>query len=231
MSKNILEAEARELKEKKEDKIPAVLYGRGIKNENLWVDAKEFIKVFREVGESTLVDLQFGDEKRSVLIHDVQRHPLTGDFLHIDFYQVRMDEKIETDVEIVFIGVAPAVKELGGTFVKSLDKLPIRCLPGDLISHIDADISSLATFEDHIYVKDLKIPEAIEVLIDEETVVALVTPPRSQAEMDKLDEEVEGDISQVEGMEEKEEGEEGETKGEDKKEDGQEAESAEGKTE
>jgi len=231
MSKNILEAEARELKEKKEDKIPAVLYGRGIKNENLWVDAKEFIKVFREVGESTLVDLQFGDEKRSVLIHDVQRHPLTGDFLHIDFYQVRMDEKIETDVEIVFIGVAPAVKELGGTFVKSLDKLPIRCLPGDLISHIDADISSLATFEDHIYVKDLKIPEAIEVLIDEETVVALVTPPRSQAEMDKLDEEVEGDISQVEGMEEKEEGEEGETKGEDKKEDGQEAEPAEGKTE
>jgi len=231
MSKNILKAEVRELKEKKEDEVPAVLYGRGVKNENLWVNAKEFIKVFKEAGESTLVDLQFGDEKRSVLVHDVQRHPLTGNFLHIDFYQVRMDEKIETDIEIVFVGVAPAVKELGGTFVKSLDKLPIRCLPGDLISHIDADISALATFEDHIYVKDLGIPEALEILIEDDTVVALVAPPRSQAEMDKLDEEVEGDISQVEGMEEKEEGVEGEDSGEDKKEDKQEAKSAEGKTE
>ncbi len=220
MSKIVLEAESRKLKETKEGKIPAVLYGRGIDNKNLWVDKKEFIKVFREVGESTLMDLHFGKEKRSVLIHDVQVHPISGDFLHIDFYQVKMDEKIETDIELVFNGIAPAVKELGGTFVKSLDKLPIRCLPGDLIGHIDVDISSLKTFEDHIYVKDLNIPEAIEVLIDEETVVALVTPPRSQAEMDKLDEEVEGDISQVEGMEEKtEEAEESGSK-DDKKEEG-----------
>ncbi len=211
MSKSVLKAENRELKELKDDKVPAVLYGRGVKNENLWVDRKEFTKVFKEAGESTLVNLKFGEELRSVLIHDIQVHPITGDFLHIDFYQVRMDEKIETDIEILFKGIAPAVKELGGTFVKSLDKLPIRCLPGDLIGYVDANISSLATFEDHIYVKDLDIPEAIEVLIGEETVVALVTPPRTQAEMDKLDEEVEGDITQVEGMEEKteEEGEDG----------------------
>ncbi len=225
MSKSVLEAEARELKETKEGKIPAVLYGRGIENENLWVDKKEFAKVFKEAGESTLIDLHFGKEDRSVLIHDVQVHPLSGDFLHIDFYQVKMDEKIETDIELMFNGTAPAVKELGGTFVKNLDKLPIRCLPGDLIGHIDVDISSLKTFEDHIYIKDLNIPETIEVLIDEETVVALVTPPRSQAEMDKLDEEVEGDISQVEGMEEKTE-EEGEESGDDKKE--EEAKSGEG---
>ena len=225
MSKSVLEAEVRKLKEVKDDKIPAVLYGRGVENENLWVDRKSFIKVFKEAGESTLVNLKFGEELRSVLIHDSQVHPITGDFLHIDFYQVRMDEKIETDIELLFKGIAPAVKELGGTFVKSLDKLPIRCLPGDLIGHVDIDIASLKTFEDHIYVKDLSIPDAIEVLIDEDTVVALVTPPRTQAEMDKLDEEVEGDISQVEGMEEKTE-EEGEEGGDDKK--GEEAKPGEG---
>ncbi len=215
MSKSVLETEVRQLKEVKNDEIPAVLYGRGIKNENLWVNKKKFAKVFKEAGESTLVNLKFGEELRSVLIHDIQLHPITGDFLHIDFYQVRMDEKIETDIELLFKGIAPAVKELGGTFVKSLDKLPIKCLPGNLIGHVDVDISLLKTFEDHIYVKDLGIPDTIEVLIEEDTVVALVTPPRTQAEMDKLDEEVEGDISQVEGMEEKVE--EGEENGDDKK--------------
>ena len=213
MSKINLEVTPRKLKEKKERKIPAVLYGRGINNEILWVDSKKLIKAYQQAGESTLLDLSLGDDdKRSVLIHDIQIHPVTGNIIHVDFYQVKMDEKIETDIELVFGGIAPAVKELGGTFVKSLDKLPIRALPGDLVSHIDVDTSSLVTFEDHIYVKDLNIPEGIEALVEEETVVALVTPPRSQAEMDKLDEEVEGDISQVEGMEEEEveEGAEGE---------------------
>lgn len=212
MSKINLKAASRELKEKKEGKIPAILYGRGVENEIIWVDNKQFVKAYQQAGESTLLDLFLSDDdKRSVLIHDIQIHPVTGEVIHVDFYQVKMDEKIETDIELVFGGIAPAVKELGGTFVKSLDKLPIRALPGDLVGHIDVDTSSLVTFEDHIYVKDLDVPEGIEPLVEEDTVVALVTPPRSQAEMDKLDEEVEGDISQVEGMEEEtEEGAEGE---------------------
>jgi len=202
MTKLILKTSKREKGEKKEDQIPAILYGRGIDNEMLWLDRKDFLKAYKEAGESTLVDAQVGDEARSVLIHDVQTHPLTGEVIHVDLYQVRMDEKIETDIELEFTGIAPAVKELGGTLVKSLDKIPVRCLPGDLIGNLEVDISNLKTFEDHIYIKDLNIPEGIEVLLEEDTVVALVTPPRTQAEMDKLDEEVDGDISQVEGMEE-----------------------------
>jgi large subunit ribosomal protein L25 len=218
MSKINLKAVSRKLKEKKDGKIPAVLYGRGIENEILWVDGKKLIKAYQQAGESTLLNLSLGDDdKRSVLIHDIQIHPVAGNITHVDFYQVKMDEKIETDIELIFSGIAPAVKELGGTFVKSLDKLPIRALPGDLVSHIDVDISSLITFEDHIYVKDLNIPDGIESLVEGDTVVSLVTPPRSQAEMDKLDEEVEGDISQVEGMEE-EAGEGTEDKSEEKKE-------------
>ncbi len=210
MSKGNLKAEKRELKEKKDGFVPAVLYGQNVENEHLWINAREFTKAYKLAGGSTLVDVTIGDDKRSVLIYDVQVHPVTGDFVHIDFFQVDMKKEIETDVELIFVGVAPAIKELGGTFVKSISKLPIKCLPGALVNNIEVDISSIETFDDYIHIKDLNIPEGIQVTLEDDVVIALATAPRTQAEMDKLDEEVDGDISQVEGMEEAVEGEDGE---------------------
>jgi len=202
MSKGSLQAEKRELKEKKDGFIPAVLYGQKIENEHLLVDVKEFTKAYKIAGGSTLVDVSIGKDKRSVLIYDVQIHPVTGDFVHIDFFQVDMKKEIETDIELVFVGIAPAIKELGGTFVKSISKLPIRCLPGALVNNIEVDIAVIETFDDYIYVKDLNIPEGIEVTLEDNVVIALATAPRTAAEMEALDEEVDGDISKVEGMEE-----------------------------
>ncbi len=215
MSKGNLKAEKRKLKEKKAGFVPAVLYGQGIDNQNLWINAKEFAKVYAIAGGSTLINIDINGDERSVLIYDVQVHPLTSNFVHIDFFQVDMKKEIETDIELIFKGVSPAVKELGGTFVKSISKLPIRCLPGNLVGHIDVDISSIQDFDDYIYVKDLNIPEGIEVTLDDDVVIALATAPRTAAEMEALDEEVDGDISQVEGMEETTE--EGAENGGDKK--------------
>jgi large subunit ribosomal protein L25 len=209
MAKGNLKAEKREIKEKRDGFIPAVLYGQKVDNQNLWVDVKEFTNAYKIAGGSTLVDVTIGKDKKSVLIYDVQIHPLTGDFVHVDFFQVDMKKEIETDIELVFTGIAPAVKELGGTFVKSISKLPVRCLPGDLVNNIEVDISSIETFDDYIYVKDLNIPEGLEVTLEDNVVIALTTAPRTAAEMEALDEEVDGDISQVEGMEETAEGEEG----------------------
>ncbi len=211
MAKGNLKAEKRELKEKRDGFVPAVLYGQKVENQNLWVDEKEFTKAYKVAGGSTLVNITMGDDERSVLIYDVQVHPVTGDFVHIDFFQVDMKKEIETDIELVFVGIAPAVKELGGTFVKSISKLPIRCLPGDLVNNIEVDISTIEAFDDYIYVKDLNIPKGIEVTLEDEVVIALATAPRTAEEMEALDEEVDGDISQVEGMEEETEGEEGES--------------------
>jgi len=226
MIKGNLKAEKREIKDKRDGFIPAVLYGQGVDNQNLWVDVKEFTNAYKIAGGSTLVDITIGDDKRSVLIYDVQVHPVTSDFVHIDFFQVDMKKEIETDIELVFVGVAPAVKELGGTFVKSISKLPIRCLPGALVNNIEVDISTIEAFDDYIYVKDLNIPKGIEVTLEGKVVIALATAPRTAEEMEALDEEVDGDISQVEGMEEKTEGEEGDkvedagdAKTDDKKED------------
>lgn len=206
---------------KQEGKIPAVLYGKDINNVILWVDRKDFNKVYREAGESSLVDLVIEDGKKQepqkVLIYDLQTDPLTDEFIHIDFYCVKMDEEIEAMVALNFVGESLAVKELGGVLVKTTDEVEARCLPGDLIKQIDVDITVLKTFEDHIYIKDLEIPEKVKLNADKNTLVATVSAPRKQEELEELDKEVEGDITQVEGMEKEEEKEEEEKEGDDNK--------------
>jgi large subunit ribosomal protein L25 len=213
-------------KGRKEGLIPAVIYGHGIKTKSLWVKALDFLKLIKKAGESTMIDLSIGEEKpHKVIIYETQKDPVSGNFRHVDFFQVRMDEEIEVEVELNYVGEAPAVKELGGVLVKNMDEITVKCLPADLPSKIEVDISGLKTFTDHIAVKDLKIPSKVKVDIDPETVVALVEEPRSEEELAELSEKVEEDVTKVEGVAEEEpkvEGEEvkeeGETKEESKEE-------------
>lgn len=216
MEKLTLKAKVRELSKKdlkdvrKAGQIPAVVYGRGFDNQYLLIDAKEYKKVYSAAGESTIINLEIeGKDPLGVIIHDQQKDPLTSQPIHIDFYQVRMDEKIETEIELEFIGEPKAVKELGGILVKSRDSLQVKCLPGDLVKEIKVDVSGLATFDDVMRIKDLDIPEKIEVLDDLNLTVALVTAPRTDAEMEALDKKFEEDVSkvEVEGAKEAEEGE------------------------
>lgn len=166
--------------------LPAVLYGHEVKPVNLSLDAKEFNKIFDSVGRSSLINLEIENEKPiKVLVHDLQLHPVTDETMHADFYQVKMTEKITTEIPLEFIGEAPAVKELEGNLITSKDEIEVECLPDALIPKIDVDISVLKTFDDLIHVKDLKVPSNIEVLDDPEEVVALVTPPRSEEELEE----------------------------------------------
>lgn len=188
-------------KGKKEGLIPAVVYGRKIESKSLWVNYLGFSKLLKDAGESTIVELDIDEkDKRNVIIYEIQKDPVTGSFIHVDLFQVRMDEEIEKDVELVYIGESPAVKELGGVLVKNLDEIKVKCLPADLPSEIEVDISNLKTFEDHICIKDLKISSKVEIDLEPETVVALVSPPRSEAEMEGLSEKVDGDVTKVEGV-------------------------------
>ncbi|MEK7632082.1 MAG: 50S ribosomal protein L25 [Patescibacteria group bacterium] len=178
--------------------IPAVLYGHGIANLTLALPKVIFEKTYLQAGESTLIDVVVdGKAPVKALIQDVDRHPITGDILHVDFYQVRMDEKITNDVPVVFAGESPAVKALGGILVKNLTALPIRCLPADLPSAIEVDIRALENFESRITVADLAIPAGVEVLAKPEDVVAIVEPPRSEEELKALDEKVEVNVEAV----------------------------------
>jgi large subunit ribosomal protein L25 len=188
-------------KGRKDGLVPAVVYGRGIEAKSLWVKALDLMKMIKTSGESTMIELAIGGkDKRNVIIYELQRDPISGNFIHADFFQVRMDEEIETEVELVYVGESPAVKESGGVLVKSIVEVTVKCLPADLPSQIEVNISKLKTFEDHIAIKDLKISPKVKLDIDPETVVALVAPPRSEKELEGLSEKVEEDVTKVEGV-------------------------------
>lgn len=181
--------------------IPAVVYGRGIETLSIWVNQLDFNRLIKKSGESTMISLTVdGKNGRNVIIYETQRDPLRGSFVHIDFFQVRMDEEIETEVELIFIGESPAVKEQGGILVKNMDNVTVKCLPADLPGEIEVDVSALKTFDDHIYVKDLKVSSKIKIDLDPESVVVLVSPPRSEEELQGLEEKVEEDVTKVEGV-------------------------------
>jgi large subunit ribosomal protein L25 len=168
--------------------IPAVVYGHGIDTINLMVPEKEFDKFYKKVGANTMIELEWKSgakkEKRPVLIHEVQHDYLKGKTMHVDFYQVRLDEKIKTHIPLVFINEAPAVKNLSGILVKSLQEIEVEALPQELPQTFEVDLSKLETFESNIKVKDLSIPSSAKVFISSETVIASVTPPRSEEELE-----------------------------------------------
>ncbi|MFA6183700.1 MAG: 50S ribosomal protein L25 [Parcubacteria group bacterium] len=196
--------------------IPAVLYGQGKENINIWVNALAFGKVFDEAGENTVVALEIqGGEKENVLIYDFQSNPLSGKITHIDLLRVNMKEEVETEIPLVFVGEAPAVKELGGTLVKVLDEVEVRCLPGNMPHELTVDLTKLVSFEDKITVGDLVVSADVEILDNPETMIAAVSAPRSEEELAELNEKVEEDVSKVTAVKEKTADAEG--KAEDKK--------------
>jgi large subunit ribosomal protein L25 len=191
-------------KGRKSGLVPAVLYGKGVENQSLWIKELDFSRLLGKVGESSMLSLEIEGRDnqlgRNVIIYEIQRDSLSDKIIHADFFQVKMDEEIETEVELEYVGQSPAVLEQGGVLVKNMDEIEVKCLPADLPSKIEVDISGLKSFDDYIYVKDLKISKKIKISLDPETVLALVTPPRSEEELSKLEEKVEGDVSKVEGV-------------------------------
>jgi len=141
-----------------------------------------FRKTFQEAGETTVLEISANGNAYSALVRDIEFHPLTGEMMHVDFYAIVMDEEVEAMVEIEYVGESPAVKNDGGILVKSLDEVSVRALPGDLPHSLTVDVSSLATFEDVIHIKDLAVSDKVEVLADPETIVASVARPREEEE-------------------------------------------------
>ncbi|MEX1111906.1 MAG: 50S ribosomal protein L25, partial [Candidatus Andersenbacteria bacterium] len=126
--------------------IPGVLYGHGLESKSVQVGEKEFNRVFSETGSTSLVMLTIDDTEHPVLIREVQYHPLKGNVMHIDFYQVRMDEEITAAVPLTFVGESAAVKDKGGVLVRSMDSVEVEALPQNLPHDIEIDISLLKTF-------------------------------------------------------------------------------------
>jgi large subunit ribosomal protein L25 len=179
--------------------LPGVLYGSKEKSQHLEIDYKEFDKVYRGAGESSLISLELGEKKFLVLIHQLQLDPISLNPIHVDFFQPNLKEEIEANVILVFEGEAPAVKDLGGTFVRNISEIEVRALPQNLPHEIHVDISSLLTFEDSILIKDLKLPEGVKALRDGDDIIALVASPEKVEE--ELEKQIEGKVGEVEKVE------------------------------
>lgn len=204
---------------RKKDILPAVLYGHKIKNLNLELNLKEFEKIYKEAGESSLItlvitkgedegkasspSLNIEGEKQKflVLIHDIQFDHLTEKPIHIDFYQPELKEEVEVTVPLIFEGEAPAVKDLGGTLVKNISEVEVKALPQNLPHEIKIDIGNLKTFEDNILIKDLIVSKEVKILKGPEEIVAAVARPEKVEE--ELEKPVEEKVEEVEKVEKK----------------------------
>jgi large subunit ribosomal protein L25 len=196
---------------RRDGRLPAVVYGRGLESDSVSVDTHEFEILRRKVGPNTLIDLSVdGGSSSPVLVHEVQLHRVTRKPLHVDLYVVRMTEELTVDVALVSEGESEAVENGGGTLLHVIDHVRVRALPDHLPESIHYSIEALRTFDDAIHVSDLAIPADATLLTDPTEVVAKVLPPRVEEEP-VVAEAAEGE----EGAEaaEGEEGAEGESSG------------------
>jgi large subunit ribosomal protein L25 len=164
-------------------KMPAVFYGPKEASTSVSVDAKEFGKIWKKAGESSVIILKDdkGNEHES-LIHEVDVHPLTGEPRHADFYVIEKGKKVEVSVPLVFAGVAPAVKDKGGILVKVHRQIEIEAAPRDLPHDISVDISTLVEFSDVVKAKDLVLPKGVELKINPEEVIASIAEAKEEVE-------------------------------------------------
>lgn len=160
-----------------------MIYGHNVDPVTVTVEGREFVKAFGRVGRNQLVDLQLGEEPvRKALVREVQRSPRDGDLLHVDFYQVNLTEKIESEVPIELEGEVEIVAKGEADLQRGLHELKLECLPADLPPVITVDVSGLKEVDDEIRVKDLKVPPGCEILDDPDDLVVKVAAHREEVE-------------------------------------------------
>lgn len=191
-----LEADKREIVGRKvkrlraEGKVPANIFGTGIKSVSITVENKNFKKTFDEAGETGIIEISVGKASHPVLVTGVQYHPVTDNILHIDFRQVDLKAKITANVPVEIIGEAPAEKTGLGVLVQQLSEIEVQALPLDLPDKFEVDVSKLETLDDSILVSDLKVDSTkVEILDSGDRVIANVSAVRQEEEEPVSDDE------------------------------------------
>jgi large subunit ribosomal protein L25 len=157
-------------------RVPAVLYGHGMAPQHLSVNARELEFAMRtEAGENVLLELRLGRRRQLALAKEIQRHPVRGSYVHVDFIAVRRGEKVTVNVPVQLVGEAPGVRE-GGVASQELRQVNLEAEVTNVPEAIEADVSGLG-IGDVLRVGDLKAPEGTTILDSpEDPVVAVLTP-------------------------------------------------------
>ena len=155
---------------------PVNLYGHGVESISLQIETPALKKALAQAGKTSLVHLKVGSAKRPhmAIVREIQRDPVKGELLHVNFYQVRMDQKLKIEVPLVLTGKAPAVKEFGGILVQELSTIEVECLPANMPHSIEADIAGLVELDQALHVKDLRVGDGVAIVTDPGKVVAKI---------------------------------------------------------
>ncbi len=189
---------------RREGIVPGVVYGKGEGSTNVQVNAKTFETLYRAAGRTSVVKFRLPGASRasSGFIKSVQRHPLSRQAIHVDYYLVNLRVEMEVDVPLVFTGEAPAVEATGGTLLHNLSSIHVKALPNDIPHEIEVDVSVLRSLDVAIHVRDLNLNrDLVQVLTDGDTLVSTVVPPRVEEEPELVvteGEEVEGEAAEGE---------------------------------
>lgn len=154
--------------------LPGNVYGKGLKSYALQVKFADFDKVYKEAGETGLIDLSYDGKTKPVLVKNLQMNYVYHTPLHVDFYQVNLKEKVKATVPIVLIGEAEAVTDKVGMLLQSVSEVEIEALPDKLPEHIEINVEHLAELGQQITIGDLQAPEGVTILTDPAQTVAKV---------------------------------------------------------
>ena len=192
----VIEAESREVTGSQVNKlrqggwIPGVVYGQK-SPVNVQMEQKSLRRALRIIGTTQLADLRVGDQSKTVLVREIQQHLTRGDVMHVDFLEVDMAAKLRAEVELVSIGEALPEEEGLGVATLMLRHVEVECFPDDLPAEISVDLSAIRSPDDVIHVRDLRVPDGVEIMTDADLVVA-------RFEYAAADEEEEGGLEEAE---------------------------------
>ena len=179
--------------------MPAVVYGPKKEATAVEINQRDFSKTLETAGESTVINLSVDGEGHNVLIHDIDRDPISGMPRHVDFYAIVKGQKVKIGVAIEYTGEAPAVKELSATLVKALHELEVEADPMNLPKELIVDVSGLSAFGMQILAKDIALPDGVVLVTDPDEVVATVL----EAKEEVIEEVVAPDLANIEISEER----------------------------
>ena len=182
--------------------VPGIMYGHDFDPVPLQFEERSLRQVLSSVGGSQLVGVKIEGNKQPemALIRDVQRDPIRGNFLHVDFYRVKMTERLTAEVPLVTTGGSPVIEAREGILLQGITSIEVECLPGDLVDAIEVDLSDLVEIDQGIYVRDLAVPAGIDVLTDRDEMIVRIVPLEEEEllEEEEVEEELMPGLEEVE---------------------------------
>ena len=162
--------------------VPGIVYGHGRQPQALAVNARDLDKLLSGIAAgSTVIELTLAKATTKTLIREIQRHPFKKQILHVDFMELVAGEKVIVDIPLVFVGIPEGVRLSGALLEQIVHSIEVNVDPSNIPNHIDVDVTNLAMGHS-LHVRDLKLPEGLEVLTDEDTTICAVVAPRAVVE-------------------------------------------------